>query len=180
MNFFKLAQMRYSVRKFDPRPVEEKKVCAILAAAQVAPSARNRQSWRVLVIQDKVALEHLKACTPCHYHAPLAFLVCCDTADCYIRENDGKPSGEIDASIAATHMMLQACEMGVGSTWVMNFDENALRAAYGLPESIVPVALLVCGYPAGDVVINPRHKAVRPLNELCYLNDFTHPLPVQK
>lgn len=172
MQFDKLAQLRYSVRKFDPRPVEDKKIQAILQAAQVAPSAKNKQSWRVLVLNDKAALERLKECTPCHYHAPLAFLVCYDSTDTYIRESDGRSSGVIDAAIAGTHMMLEACDIGIGSTWVMNFDVDALREIYHIPTQIEPVALLVCGYPHTNVTINSRHKEYKSLDNLCVYNDY--------
>ena len=32
---------------------------------------------------------------------------------------DGKNSGDIDASIVATHMMLEIADLGLGSIWVM-------------------------------------------------------------
>ena len=103
MQFEKLAQLRYSVRKFDPRPVDTKKVQTILRAAQVAPSGKNKQGWRVLVLNERSALEKPKDCTVCHYHAPLAFVICADPTNCYVREADGASVAEIDAAIAATH-----------------------------------------------------------------------------
>lgn len=177
MQFEKLAQLRYSVRKFDPRAVETSKIQAILRAAQAAPSAKNRQSWRVLVLDERCALEKLKSCTPCHYHAPLVFAVCYDTTECYVREADGTPVGIMDACIAATHMMLEACELGIGSTWVENFDPKALRKAYHIPPQIEPVALLVCGYPHTDAVVSPRHRERKPLDALCVYNSFEQETP---
>ena len=172
MQFDKLVQMRYSVRKFDQRPVEDRKVQMILRAAQAAPSAKNNQSWRVLVLNERMELEKLKECTPCHYHAPLVFVIGYDTTACYIREADGTPVGVIDACIAATHMMLQACEIGVGTTWVENFDPAALRRNYQIPENIEIVALLVCGYPHTDATVSSRHKERKPLENLCWYNSF--------
>lgn len=172
MKFDKLVQMRYSVRRFAQRPVEPKKIEAILKAAQAAPSAKNLQSWRALVITDKHALERLKACTPCSYNAPLAILVCCEHEGGFVRESDGKHSAEIDASIAATHMMLQACEVGIGSTWVMNFDTHKIRETFRVPDTLDPTALLVCGYPREDSVISPRHTVRKPFDELYSYNIF--------
>ena len=43
---------RYSVRKYEPRPVEPEKLEAVLEAARLAPSARNVQEWRFVVVQD--------------------------------------------------------------------------------------------------------------------------------
>jgi nitroreductase len=172
MKFDKLVQLRYSVRRFDQRPVEKRKVQQILKAAVAAPSAKNRQSWRCLVLDNRMALAKLPDCTPCHYHAPLAFIVGYDKNEVYHRECDGESSGVIDASIAATHIMLEACELGVGSTWVMNFDPVRMREIYHIPEYIVPVALLVCGFPREDSVISPRHNERKPIEELCRFNDY--------
>lgn len=172
MKFEQLARLRYSVRKFDKRHVESEKIEKILHAAQLAPTAKNKQSWRVLVINEHLELEKLKSCTPCHYDAPLAFLVCCDHNDDYIRGNDGMHSGVIDASIAATHMTLAACDNGVGSTWVMNFEPDKMRATFHVPLEYEIVALLVCGYPSEDSTINKRHGETKSLDELCYYNSF--------
>ena len=172
MKFDKLAQLRYSVRRFDQRPVESRKIEMILRAAQAAPSAMNEQSWRVMVINDRHALEMLKNCTACHYNAPLAFLICYDKNAEVRRETDGAGSGMIDASIAGTHMMLQACDIGIGSTWVMSYDPEKMRKAFLIPDNIVPVGLLVCGYPRGDSVISERHSQRKPLETLCCYNTF--------
>jgi hypothetical protein len=39
--------------------------------------------------------------------------VCYDSELCWTRDFDGKESGDIDASIVATHMMLEAWELGI-------------------------------------------------------------------
>lgn len=172
MKFSKLVQLRYSVRRFDQRPVERNKIEQILAAAIAAPSAKNNQSWRCLVINDRSALEKLRECTPCHYYAPLVFLIGYDDRECYRRELDGESSGVIDASIAGTHIMLEACELGIGSTWVMNFDPSKAREAFHIPEHIHLVALLVCGYPREDSVISDRHRIRKTVDELFRFNDY--------
>ena len=59
---------------------------------------------------------------------------------------DGKRSGDIDASIVATHMMLEATELGLGSIWVMYWDPEKMRSEFGLDEKLEPVALLIVGY----------------------------------
>ena len=45
----------------------------------------------------------------------LAFLVCWDRRESWVRPADGKSSGEIDAAIVTAHMMLQAADLGLGS-----------------------------------------------------------------
>jgi nitroreductase len=172
MNFLELARQRFSVRKFAQRPVEEENIQLILQAAQLAPSGKNQQSARILILDEKEALEKLKGCTPCHYHAPLAFLICYDSTVGYTREVDGESSGPVDAAIAGTHMMLEAFDIGLGSTWAMGFNPGKMREAYAIPERIIPVSLLVCGYPAENVVPDKRHTQYQPLEVLCRRNSF--------
>ena len=58
---------------------------------------------------------------------------------------------DIDAAIAATHLMLAAAALGVGTTWVMHFIPEAVREEFALPDRLEPTALLVMGYPAASI-----------------------------
>lgn len=157
MDFLDLVKQRYSVRKFSDKPIEREKLERILEAGNAAPTACNRQPQRIMVINSEEAVNKLRKCTECHFNAPSALLVCYDRNDCWIRGYDGKSSGDIDASIVATHMMLAAQEIGIGTTWVMHFIPEAMRAEFEIPPNIEPVALLVMGYPAQDAKPFPGH-----------------------
>ena len=172
MSFLELAEKRYSVRKFSGKPVETEKINLILEAGRFAPTATNCQCQRILVIESREAAEKLKNCTPCHYNAPVAFLVCCDEREDWTRETDGVKSGVIDASIVATHMMLEAADIGLGSTWVMVFNADAIKTAFKIPDGIVPVALLPVGYPASDSEPSPMHFSRKPIDETVIFNQF--------
>ncbi len=172
MDFLTLAAERYSVRKFDGRPVEQEKIEKILKAAQLAPTACNFQPQRVLVINSEEALAKLKNCTKWHFDCPLAMLVCFDKNECWTRRYDNTQSGTVDASIVATHMMLEASELGIGSTWVMSYDPSAVRAEFELPDNFEDAALLVMGYPAEDAMPNERHSQSKSINEFVSYNKF--------
>ncbi|MDR1794875.1 MAG: nitroreductase family protein [Erysipelotrichaceae bacterium] len=172
MDFLTLAKERYSVRRFSQKPVEQEKIDAILEAARLAPTAANAQPQRVLVIQSPEALAKLKDCTPYHFNAPLAFLVCYDTQTVWRRKYDGHNSGDVDASIVGTHMMMEAMDLGIGSTWVMAFDPAATKTAYNLPDHIVPVAFFTMGYPAEDSVPSPMHDKSLGIEEIVFYNKF--------
>ncbi len=172
MDFLTLASERYSVRKFDGRPVEQEKLEKILRAAQLAPTACNFQPQRVLVINSEEALGKLKKCTKWHFDCPLAMLVCFNKDECWTRRYDNTQSGTVDASIVATHMMLEAAEIGIGSTWVMSYDPSALRTEFELPDNIEDTALLVMGYPAEDAEPNERHTQFKAVNEFVSYNKF--------
>ncbi|MCD7956601.1 MAG: nitroreductase family protein [Lachnospiraceae bacterium] len=166
MEYLKLAEKRYSVRKFKPEHVRQTDLDIILRAGQVAPTAVNKQPQRVLVINTDESAAKLKLCSASQSHAPTALLVCYDRTKCWKRRYDGNESGEADASIVTTHMMLAAADIGVGSVWVMSFDPEKTRETFSLPEEYVPVAFLMLGYPAEDAEPAPLHMEKLPLSEL--------------
>ena len=171
-DFLSLAADRYSVRKFKNEPVRQSDIDAILKAGHLAPTACNNQPQRILVINTPEALEKLGNATKCRFGCSLAMLICYEKNESWKRKFDGKDSGDIDASIVATHMMLAGHDIGVGSTWVMYFDPDKMRAEFNIPESIEPTALLVMGYPADDAPINPLHSTFRPEEELVKYGSF--------
>ncbi len=157
MEFLALAEKRYSVRKFDGRPLGEEEIASILEAGRLAPTAKNLQPQRIYVLRSEEALRRLAECTAYSYGTKTAFLVCYDSTVSWKRDFDGVDSGYVDASIVATHMMMEATDKGIGSTWVMWFDADAAKRAFALPKEIVPVAILVMGYPAPDAAPSHRH-----------------------
>jgi Nitroreductase len=168
MAFIDLAKDRYSVRKFSAKPVEKEKLDQILQAGQIAPTAGNTQPQRILVVEDEEAREKIKKCTPCHFNAPVVLIVCYDNTVSF----SGKAFnlGIVDASIVATHLMLEVADIGLGATWVENFEPDALVKEFSLPENLVPVALLPLGYPAEDAKPAERHTSRKPLDETVFYN----------
>lgn len=172
MDFMTLAKERYSVRKFSDKPVEKEKLDLIFRAAQVAPTACNLQPQRILVIESSEALKKLKSCTKCHFDAPMALLVCYDKDKSWKREYDNDDSGQVDASIVTTQMMLQAAEIGLGTTWVAYFDPKAIREQFNLPTNYIPVALLPLGYPDEDSKPNSLHEKRDEIEKTVFYNSF--------
>lgn len=172
MDFLTLAAERYSVRKFRETPVCENDLEKILKAGHLAPTGCNIQPQRILVIDGEENILKLKECTRCHFDAPTALLVCYDKTECWVRKYDNKTAGECDAAIVTDHMMLEAAEIGVGSTWVMHFNPFKIREAFAIPDAYEPVALLVLGYPAPDAEPNPRHGEFRPMSQTVFRNKF--------
>ena len=166
MDFLKLAADRYSVRKFKPDPVSPELIDKILKAGQLAPTACNFQPQKILVLRSPEALEKLKKCTECHFNAPLAMIVCNDGSRSWTRPYDGKSSGDVDASIVTTHLMLEAAELGLGSTWVMFFIPEAVKAEFALPEGVEPVAILPMGWPTEDASPSPKHGESCPMEDM--------------
>jgi Nitroreductase len=174
MNFEDLAKERYSVRKFSSRKVEQEKLDRVLQAGRLSPSACNYQPHRILVIENEEAHAKIKKCTPCHFDAPIVLLICYDNTVSAKRKADGKELGDIDASIVTTQMMLQAADIGLGTTWVERFDPSAVTTQFALPENLVPSSLLPLGYPADDAAPNKDlHFSRKPIEETVFYNSFS-------
>lgn len=157
MDFGQLAKERYSVRSFDGQKVPSEYIEKIVQAGLCCPTAHNNQPQKIIVVNSTEGLKKFRRCTECHYNAPLGFVICYDKTLCWKRSYDGKLSGEVDASIVTTHMCLQATDLGLGSTWIMYFIPEAVTEEFDLPDNIVPVALLVVGYPSKDSSPSPSH-----------------------
>ena len=166
MDFLELARTRFSVLEYEKRPMEQEKIDKIIEAGIAAPTACNNQPQRILVIDDEAGREKLNRVVPSRYYVPTAFLICYDKKECWTRPMDGKSSGDIDASIVTTHMMLEATELGLGSIWVMYWDPAKLKSEFGLGEDLQPVALLIVGYKAANAAPRPGHLARKRKQEI--------------
>lgn len=167
MTFLELAKARYSVRDFLNKPVEAEKLRAILTAGKAAPTAANRQPQRIYVLTSPEALEKINAVCTCIFGAPAVLVVCWDEARSWKNPlTPGYNSGEMDASIVCTHMMLEAWEQGIGSCWVGYFNHDAVAEALGLPAGVHPCALLPIGYAAPGAKPAPMHDKCRADDEM--------------
>ena len=166
MNFAELSAQRYSLRKFSDRPVEDALLQQVLEAGRNAPTAHNNQPQRIFVLRSPEALEKADACTAAHFHPPVILVVAYDPEAAWKRETDGKNHGEIDASIAATQMMLEAADLGLGTTYVGMFEPEKLLAAFPEMAGLCPIAMLPLGYPAEGAHPSRLHADRKPVEEL--------------
>ena len=166
MEFAKLSAERYSLRKFSDCPVEAEKLALILEAGRNAPTAHNNQPQRIFVLQSPEALEKADGCTSMHFHAPMTLVVAYDPEVAWKREHDGKNHGEIDAAIAITQMMLQAADLGLGTTYIGVFEPEKLLEAFPEMAGLCPIAMLPLGYPAENARPSKLHTMRQPLEDM--------------
>ena len=171
MTFTDLVRQRYSVRKYESRPVEAEKLAAILEAGRLAPTAVNYQPQRILVVQGE-DMEKMKGCSPCIFGAPVCLVVCYDKNASW-KSRTGREIGDVDGGIVLTQMMYQAEELGIGSLIVGIYKEPLLRERFAIPENLEIVALLMLGYAAEDCEPHPEfHASRKPLNETVFYGSF--------
>jgi nitroreductase len=140
---------RRSIRKYIDKALEEDKVMTLLKAAMYSPSARNYQPWHFIVINEREILDKVPSVHPYAemiYKAPLAILVCGD--------RKLEPMDEylaINCAAATQNMLLTAHDMGLGAVWLGVYPRRermkGLSKLVNLPEHIIPISLVVIGYP---------------------------------
>lgn len=172
MEFFEVINRRYSVRKFDSRPVEDDKIQKILETARLAPSAVNRQPVRMLVLRTHEDMARLAKCTTFTFHAPAAVIVAADQDKAWVRPFDKENSSLIDASIVGTYIMLTICDLDLGTCWVGHFDPDAVKRKFNFPAGMIPVAIFPFGYPAQDSEPSAKHSQRLGLAELARDSSF--------
>ena len=149
MDFMDLVKLRKSVRAYAPeRELDAKTLNQILDAGRFAPSAKNLQEWKFIVVKDKNTLSKLvPACKDQKFIAEASVLIagCSDNTD-YLM-TCGQPAYTVDLAIALEHMALMAAELGIGSCWIGAFYENRVKEILDIPANVRVVNLLTLGYP---------------------------------
>lgn len=140
-------------------------VLKALDAARFAPSARNSQPWRFIVIDDPLIIRRLSSIHPGARpleSAPLAIAVICHV--------DESPTSYIaDCANATTYLLLALHALGLGAVWIQALrNTEELREVLKAPSNSVPLAILAVGYPDES----PEPKPRKPLEEIVYLNEY--------
>jgi len=138
---------RSTVKSFKNMPIEDNILQNVLEAGRLAPSAKNRQSWRFLVLTATPVREKItEACYGDEriLQAP-AVIVSCTTNIDYKMPN-GQLSYPVDISMANAFMMLQAESSGLGSCVLTTYDEEMVKEILTVPYSMRAVMILCIGY----------------------------------
>jgi len=168
MEFTELIYGRESIRDYDPKkPVSKETLDKILDAGRIAPSAKNLQPWKFLVIQSPEMLEKVRTCYKGEWFksAPVILVVIGNKDKAWIRSYDGYISIETDLTIAMTHLILAAENEGVGTCFIEAYDPEILRNVLTLKENQVVYSITPLGYPH-DGFKKRGNKLRKPLSEV--------------
>ncbi len=157
MDFQDLCAARRSIRRFSPESPTEEEVRALLRAALLGPSSKNRRDWNFIVTRDREIIDALSGAK----EGGAAFL---EGAPCVIAVV-GTPSRNDcwveDCSVAAASILYQAQDLGLGACWVQfrgrgKVDpqtggtilcDDFLRKLFSLDEEQRVLCAVAVGYP---------------------------------
>ena len=157
MDVFEAITRRRSIRSYKPVDVEEEKLRRVVEAARLAPSASNRQEWKFIVVRDDGKRAKLVAATYGQRwvgEAPVIIVACATEGKSVM--TCGQPTHTVDLSIACSFLMLEACELGLGTCWLGTFNEQEVKGILGIPDSMRVVTVTPLGYPNEEPSPRPR------------------------
>lgn len=176
MEALKCIETRRSVRKFKSEKISHDTLEAIVAAATYAPSWKNTQVTRYVVVEDEVLKNKIaeEAVLGFEYNtgtikraAALVVVSMIHGRSGFERDGSYTTSKEdrwetFDAGIATQTFCLAAHDMGVGSVIMGIFDEAKVAELISLDEGQKVAALLAIGYPDEEPQA-PARKSVADL-----------------
>ena len=171
MDFYQTVSARKSIRSYRPDPVPDEVFNRIMEAARIAPSAKNIQPWKFIIVRaPKVRQELAIACNNQQSvaQAPITICGCAIERICYRGMGGYWNSWAVDLAIALDHLILAATAEGLGTCWIGAFKEAEVRRVLQIPEDIKIVALTPLGYPTQEARAMPR----KPMSEITCLDHY--------
>ena len=149
MDFQDLIRKRFSVRAYSSDPVEDEKLACVLEAARLAPTAANRQPFRLIVVHTEGREDELRRIYNKDWfvQAPLVICACGVPEERWVGE-DGVDYLGVDIAIVMDHLILAATDEGLGTCWIGAFNKDVAREVLHIPEDIQPLVFTPLGYPA--------------------------------
>jgi nitroreductase len=200
ISLFEAIHSQRAIRRFTDEPVPDEAIQRILEAAVRAPSGRNRQPWRFVVIRDEVVKQQIgdfyrRACeaagigqkwipelskkvneSVAHLanhmgDAPVLILPCIEHATAQPAQTSELTAG---SSIypAVQNLMLAARALGLGTTLttVHTMFEDEIKTLLGIPRNVQTTALIPMGYPAPEENFGGSRR--RPVTELTHYDHW--------
>ena len=137
--------------QYNPRPISPEKLKTILSAARLAPSQRNLQPWRFVVVQDderKRLLAQASNRGKLIAEAPAVIVAFAVEEDIPVTIGGYISAYPLDVAVAIHTLRLAATAEGLGTNWLIDFNTEKVRNVLKVPEGIHPIAIIPIGFPA--------------------------------
>jgi nitroreductase len=165
MEFYEVIKKRKSVRKYDTKKIPDDVLNRVLEAGRIAPSAKNIQPWKFIVVRDQALKKQVAEASRGQMFMADADVIICGCAlekIAWGRMGGYMSSFAVDLAIAMDHIILAAANEGLGTCWIGAFEEKAVKLLLGVPDDVKIVALTPLGYPAEE----PKDRGRKSINEI--------------
>ncbi len=173
---------RKSLRALSDKAVSREVIDRLLTAASYAPSFRNNQPWRFLVLEDEKQLGMVRdSLFEGNYWAkPCPAVIAVVTRDDWDGQMPGNRNYALfDTGMACMNMQLQAQKEGLVAHPVAGFDAIELRKKLGMDEDYTLILLMFLAYPGSPEGLSSKHQEVeeaprdrKALSELVFYQDW--------
>ncbi len=161
---------RRSIRKYKDRIIDEDILKRIMKAGSLAPTAHNRQDWKIIIVDKKELINELVDKASPHQQflkqASVLLIACSTNADYIMR--CGHPGFLIDLAIVLDHISLQAVKEGLGTCWIASFYKDKVKQVLNIPNNIEVVQIMSLGFPDESPLPRPR----KSISELFVFNKW--------
>lgn len=146
--FFNIVNKRFSYRGYHDREIDEEDLRYILRCSVLAPSAANKQPWKIHIVRDQKIRKDLHGAysRSWFFGAPVIVVFTGLHGENWVRR-DGLDYLMCDVTIIADYFMLAATEKGLGTCYIAAFEQDVVRDALNLPENEIPFLMTPLGYP---------------------------------
>ena len=189
MEILEVMKTRRSIRRYKATPVEDKTIELVLEAARWAPSWKNSQCWRFIVVRDSKLKEQLaqtlgikvsgeptskpNPATDAVRNAQVIIVACAELGETGYYEGElATDKGEYwymyDTALAMQNLVLAAHALGLGTVHVGLFDAKKVARILGVPSGFEVVAMTPLGYPEQQPPPRPR----RELSQTVFYDKF--------
>ena len=159
MNVSEAILTRRSVRSYKDKDIPEEKLHKVIESARMAPSARNKQDWKFVIVQDEEKKDELhKAANGQKFVKETPIVIVGVATKPEDEMKCGVETGVVDVTIAMDHITLKATEEGLGTCWIGAFDQEEVKDILNVPEGCRVIALMPIGYPEEELGVMYKER----------------------
>ena len=181
MDVMEAIRKRKSIRAYKNTPVDDKTIEHVLEAARWAPSWRNSQCWRFVVVRDSSIKAQLadtmgkNRAADAVRNAPVVIVACAELGKSGYLKDEKEPATDkgdywymFDVALAMHNLTLAAHSVGLGTVHIGLFDAGKAAAILEVPQGFCVVEMTPLGYPEGEPKLTPRKE----LAEIVFRDKF--------
>jgi len=169
MELLEAIRTRRSIRRYKSTPVDDKTIELVLEAARWAPSWKNTQCWRFIVVRDNNIKSQLANITTFNNpstdairNAPVVIVACAELGKSgYSDGQQASDKGDwymFDVALAMQNLVLAAHSLGLGTVYNGLIDAKKAATILNVPAGFCVVSLTPLGYPDQEPAPRPRKE----------------------